>query len=144
MQGFHFWMHESRIKGLSAAQNSLIIRCFVGVLGDKSSKSYCKSGAQNDHIIFLIHVVSAPLPSLSSCKRNEGLLEESLAEGPQNRGLLSPFFSFNRLDRGEILFDNRRHLMTNGIDSPLCHRRGRPKMALITEHSRTMTVRARN
>lgn len=27
-------------------------------------KTYCKSGAQNDHIIFLIHVVSAPLPSL--------------------------------------------------------------------------------
>lgn len=78
-------------------------------------------------------------------KEMKVLLQESLSEGPQNRGgVLSASFCFGRLDRGGILLDNRRHLMTNGTHGPPCHRRRRPKMALIAEHSRTMTVRVRN
>lgn len=61
---------------------------------------------------------------------------------PQKKsGGSAPFLCFKRLVQSEILFINHEALMTYGIYCPHCHRRGRPKMALFVEHSRTMLVR---
>lgn len=58
--------------------------CFVSVQSIWSLTTYCESGAQNDHIIFLIHVVSPPLPSRPLfALRNEGYWRKEMPVSPQ-------------------------------------------------------------
>lgn len=59
------------------------IRC-VSVQTKRSLTTHCESGAQNDHIIFLIHVVSPPLPSRPLfALRNEGYWKQIKLVSPQ-------------------------------------------------------------
>ncbi len=57
-----------------------------------SLTTYCESGSQNDHIIFLIHVVSPPLPSRPLfALRNEGYWRKECQWVHKNRGVWLPF-----------------------------------------------------
>lgn len=58
----------------------------------RSLTTYCESGAQNDHIIFLIHVVSPPLPSrpLFFCLDKRRVLKRRMPVSPRT-GKLAPF-----------------------------------------------------
>lgn len=97
--GFHFWARSEDKRALIWLK--MIIckftqsTCVVTPQRKWSLITYCESGAQNDHIIFLIHVVSPPLPSrplffFFFCLEKSRVLKERMPVSPQTRKL-APF-----------------------------------------------------
>lgn len=96
-----------------------IIISFLSVLGKRHLAAYRETGAQNDHIIFLIHVVSPPLPSRPLfASRNEGYRSKVCQWVHHTEKFGSLFPAFARLVRSYVLFVSHESLPTTGIFLP--------------------------